>query len=83
MKSTVKSISKLIGNDLDSKMKDKGITRMYIYKDCKICSEPTLLKILRGEIDSVVPLSKILEIYKSIGYNQIIINSDLFSLKIK
>jgi uroporphyrinogen-III decarboxylase len=83
MESTVKSISKLIGDDLDTKMKNKGITRMYIYKDCKICSEPTLLKILRGEIDNVVPLSKILEIYKAIGYNEIIIDSDLFTLKIK
>lgn len=79
----VEKISKLIGDDINNKLIEKGIPRMYIYKNCGICSEPTLLKILRGQISNVVPLSKIIEIYRVIGYDSINIESDFFSLKIK
>ena len=79
----VEKISKLIGDDINNKLIERGIPRMYIYKNCGICSEPTLLKILRGQISNVVPLSKIIAIYKAIGENEINIHSDYFSIKIK
>jgi hypothetical protein len=79
----MKEIHKQIALDLNAKIKSKKITKYHLHKTLNICSEPTLLKILRGNGGKTLPLSIIVKIYRALGETEINISKEDFKLFVR
>ena len=79
----VKIISEAIGKDIAKKINEKGISKYSIYKNMENLTEPTLNKIIRGNYGNSLPLSVIVDIYRNIGENHILIKGSGFELFVK
>jgi hypothetical protein len=80
---TVKTIHKLIAKDLTVKFENSKITKTQLINK-GICSKPTLDLILSGKNTSkALPIKKILDIYKELGFDSIDIKEGDKKLVIK
>jgi hypothetical protein len=79
----MKEIHKQIAIDLNTKIKAKNITKYHLHKTLNTCSEPTLLKILRGNGGKTLPWSIIVKIYRALGETEININKEELKLFVR
>ena len=79
----MREIHKYLATDLKSKMAEKKVTMYEICKVRKICSDPTIRKIISGNGGGTIPMRVIIEIYKYLGYSEIKIDEPGFVLNVK
>jgi hypothetical protein len=80
---TPKEIHQLIGKDLTEKIKESNKKPYHYYSKLKICSEPTLTSIMKGNGGNKLNLKVLFELYRAMGYNEINIKDGEKGLLIK